>query len=142
MGILDSTYLLSEDRLGLTTKTLLFSVVTTSTLGTLTLLGLLVLSDFVQFVALALLAEGATLFWYVYLKEILLRNSCSTLFSFVVTSHKNLLEKIQNIVGHFFEISIFTTILFDCFHIYIVIVLRNIFEISFVITILYHIKYI
>lgn len=62
------TYLLPEDGLSLTTKTLLFSVVTTSTLGTLTLLGLLVLGDFVQFVALALLAEGATLFWYVYLK--------------------------------------------------------------------------
>src|SRR5512143_903585 len=65
-NLFGSFSLLSEDGLSLTTNTLLFSVVTTSTLGTFALLGFLVLGDFVQFVALALLTEGATLFWYVF----------------------------------------------------------------------------
>lgn len=60
-------YLLSEDGFGLTSETLLFSVVTTSALGCGALLGLLVLCHFVQFVDLALLAEGLTLLWYVHL---------------------------------------------------------------------------
>jgi hypothetical protein len=38
-----SCYLLSEDRLGLSTETLLFTIVTTTTLGSVTFLGLLVL---------------------------------------------------------------------------------------------------
>lgn len=58
--------LLSEDRLGLTTETLLFSVVTTSALSTFTLLRLLVLCHLVWLVALALLAKGASLFRHIH----------------------------------------------------------------------------
>lgn len=63
------SYLLPEDGLGLTTETLLFPVVTSSALGALALLGLLVLRYLVQLVHLALFAESATLFWYIHLKE-------------------------------------------------------------------------
>jgi len=62
------THLLPEDRLGLTSETLLLPVVTTPALSTLALLGLLVLRHLVQLVDLALLAESATLFWYVHLQ--------------------------------------------------------------------------
>lgn len=61
-------YLLSEDWLGLTTKSLLFTIVTTTSLGGWTFLRFLVLCYFVHFVALAFFAECATLFWYIYLK--------------------------------------------------------------------------
>lgn len=60
-------YLLPEDGLGLTTETLLFSVVTSSALSTLALLGLLVLRYLVQLVHLALFAESAALFRYIHL---------------------------------------------------------------------------
>lgn len=62
-------YLLSEDRFGLTSETLLFTVVTTTSLGCWAFLGLLVLCHFVQLVALAFLAECATLFWYIHLNN-------------------------------------------------------------------------
>lgn len=62
-----TTHLLPEDGLGLTTETLLFSVVTSSALSTFTLLGLLVLRYLVQLVDLALFAEGATLLRYIHL---------------------------------------------------------------------------
>ena len=62
-------YLLPENRFGLTTITFLFSVVTTTTLGSTTLLGLFVLRHFVDFVGLAFLAIGATTFWYVHLER-------------------------------------------------------------------------
>lgn len=63
-----SSYLLSEDRLGLTTETLLLPVVTTTTLGSTTFLGLLVLRDLVHFVRVALAAICAALLGYVDLK--------------------------------------------------------------------------
>jgi hypothetical protein len=62
-------YLLPENRFGLTTITLLFSVVTTTTLGSTTLLGFLVLRHFVDLVGLAFFAVGATTLWYVHLKR-------------------------------------------------------------------------
>jgi len=58
--------LLPENRLGLTTETLLFSVVTSSTLSAFTLFRLFVLCYFMQFVAFALLAKRTTLFWYIH----------------------------------------------------------------------------
>lgn len=61
------SYLLSENRLGLTAKSLLFTIVTTSSLSGFTFLGLLVLGDLMQFVAFAFFAESATLFRYVNL---------------------------------------------------------------------------
>lgn len=73
-------YLLSEDGLSLTTETLLFSVVTTSTLSCLTFLRFLVLCHFMQFVAFAFFAESAALFWYIHLKK----------------NHKNSIRSLQN----------------------------------------------
>lgn len=67
-SFITSSHLLPEDGLGLTTETLLFPVVTSSALSVATLLGLLVLRYLVQLVHLALLAESATLFWYIHLK--------------------------------------------------------------------------
>ena len=64
-----SLYLLPENRFGLTTITLLFSVVTTTTLGSTTLLGFLVLRHFVDLVGLAFFAVGATTLWYVHLQR-------------------------------------------------------------------------
>lgn len=61
-------YLLSEDWFCLTTKTLLFTIVTTTALGCRTFFRLFVLCHFVQFVALAFFAKSTTLFWYVHLK--------------------------------------------------------------------------
>lgn len=61
-------YLLPEDGLRLTTKTLLFTVITPSTLRSVTFLGFLVLRYFVQLVNLALLAEGPPLLRNVHLK--------------------------------------------------------------------------
>ena len=60
-------YLLPENRFGLTAKTLLFPVVTTTSLGRTTLLGFLVLRHFVQFVGLAFLAVSLATFGYVHL---------------------------------------------------------------------------
>lgn len=60
-------YLLPENRLSLTTKSLLFTIVTTSSLSGFTFLGLFVLRHFMQFVALAFFAKSATLFRYVNL---------------------------------------------------------------------------
>lgn len=61
-------YLLSEDRLGLSTKSLLFTVITSTTLSSVPFLTLFVLCDFVGFVNLALFAESASLLGYVNLK--------------------------------------------------------------------------
>lgn len=61
-------YLLSEDRFGLTTESLLFTIVTTTTLGSFSFLGLLVLRHFVHLVGVALAAVCATLFGNVDLK--------------------------------------------------------------------------
>lgn len=61
------SYLLSENRLGLTSETLLLTIVTTTSLGGAALLGLLVLCDLVQLVAFALFAESAALFRHVHL---------------------------------------------------------------------------
>jgi len=58
--------LLSEDRLSLTTKTLLLTVVTTTTLRRMTFLGFLVLGHLVHAVSLALFAESAPGFWYIH----------------------------------------------------------------------------
>lgn len=54
-------YLFPENRFGLTTVTLLFPVVTSSSLGSVTLFGLLVLSHFVKLMHLALFAKGLPL---------------------------------------------------------------------------------
>lgn len=62
-----SSYLLSEDWFGLTTETLLFTVITTTTLCSRTFLRLLVLCHFVQFMTFAFFAKSAPLFWYVHL---------------------------------------------------------------------------
>lgn len=61
-------YLLSEDGFGLSTETLLLSVVTTTALGSAAFLRLLVLRDLVHFVAVALAAVGSALFWNVDLQ--------------------------------------------------------------------------
>lgn len=63
------TYLLSEDGFGLTSKSSLFSVITSSTLGGFAFLGLLVLCHFMDLVNFALLAEGASCFGDVHLKR-------------------------------------------------------------------------
>lgn len=62
------TYLFLEDGLGLTTITLLFTVVTSPTLSSVPFLGLFVLRHLVGFVALAFFAVGPALFRYVHLK--------------------------------------------------------------------------
>ena len=54
-------YLLVEDRLWLTTKTLLLSVVSSGTLSNLAVLALLVLGDFVDGVLLALVTGAVCL---------------------------------------------------------------------------------
>ena len=64
-----SAYLLPEDGLGLTTETLLFTIVTTTTLGSLSFLGLLVLRHLVHAVNLALFAVRTALLRYVYLQR-------------------------------------------------------------------------
>lgn len=64
-----TTYLLPEDGLGLAAETLLLAIVTTTTLGGAAFLGLFVLRHLVQLVALALLAECATLFGHVHLHD-------------------------------------------------------------------------
>lgn len=61
------SYLLSENGLRLTAKSLLFTIVTTSALSGFTFLGLLVLGHLVQFVAFAFFAECTALFRYVNL---------------------------------------------------------------------------
>jgi len=58
-------YLFPEDRLRLTTKTLLFAVVTSSALRGMPFLTLLVLCHFVSLVYFALFAKGTTLFRYI-----------------------------------------------------------------------------
>lgn len=58
--------LLPEDGLRLTTETLLFPVVTSSTLGSVTFLRLFVLCYLMEFVYLAFFAKGTTLFRYVH----------------------------------------------------------------------------
>lgn len=67
-NLLGGLSLLPEDGLGLTTETLLFTIVTTTTLGSTALLGLFVLGHLVQFVAPALLAKGLTLLGNVHLE--------------------------------------------------------------------------
>lgn len=67
-NLLGGLGLLPEDGLGLTTETLLFTIVTTTTLGGTALLRLLVLGHLVQLVAPALLAEGLTLLGNVHLE--------------------------------------------------------------------------
>lgn len=62
------TYLLTENRLGLTTETLLLTIVTTTTLGRAAFLGFLVLCHLMQFVALAFFAECAALLGHVHLR--------------------------------------------------------------------------
>ena len=57
--------LLSEYRFGLAAETLLFTVVTPSTLRRVSFLALFVLCNFMRLVHLALLAESAPLFRYV-----------------------------------------------------------------------------
>lgn len=64
-----SLYLFPENRLCLTTITLLFSVVTTTTLGGTALLGLLVLRHFMDFVGLAFFAIRTTALRYVHLNR-------------------------------------------------------------------------
>jgi hypothetical protein len=61
-------YLFPENRFGLTTITLLFSVVTTATLRSSALLRLLVLSHFVGLVTFAFLAVRTTTLRYVHLE--------------------------------------------------------------------------
>lgn len=60
-------YLLSEDGFSLTTKTLLFTIVTSSTLRGMSLFALLILRHFMILVYLAFLAEGTSLLRYVNL---------------------------------------------------------------------------
>lgn len=62
------TYLLSENGFWLTAKTLLFTIVTTTSLCWRTFLWFFILCHFVQFVTLAFLAKSTPLFWYVHLK--------------------------------------------------------------------------
>lgn len=59
------SYLLSEDGFGLTTETLLLAIVSATTLGSMTFLGLLVLRHLVHLMRVAFPAVGATLFWYI-----------------------------------------------------------------------------
>jgi len=61
------SYLLSEDGFRLSTITLLFPVVTTTTLGSTAFLRLLVLRYFVDLVGFAFLAVGTTTLRYVHL---------------------------------------------------------------------------
>lgn len=61
------TYLLSEDGLSLSSKTLLFPVITPSTLRSMTFLGLFILCYFVQFMYFTFLAKSTTLFRDVHL---------------------------------------------------------------------------
>lgn len=68
-NLLGGLGLLPEDGLGLASESLLLAIVTTTALGGTALLGLLVLGDLVQLVALALLAEGLTLLGNVHLEE-------------------------------------------------------------------------
>ena len=72
--IYDDTYLLVKDRLGLTTKSTLLSVVSTLSLGKERSLSGLVLSNLVDSVLAALfsLAIGITGLWNVHLKAKLL----------------------------------------------------------------------
>lgn len=63
-----NSYLLSEDGFGLSSETLLFSVVTTTTLWSLTFLRLLVLWHLMNAMGVAFSAVRATLFWNVDLK--------------------------------------------------------------------------
>lgn len=62
------SYLLSEDGFGLATEALLFTIVATTTLSSVTFLGLLVLWNLVNAMSIALAAVRATLFWNVDLK--------------------------------------------------------------------------
>lgn len=62
------TYLLFEDGLGLTTVTLLFTVITPSALSSVPFLGLFVLRHLVGLVAFAFFAVCPALFGYVHLK--------------------------------------------------------------------------
>lgn len=80
-------YLLSEYWFSLTTKTLLLTVVTTTSLWGSTFLGFLVLCHFVQLVDFAFFAESTALFWYIHLKnqlknQTLISRFNSTNFSF------------------------------------------------------------
>jgi hypothetical protein len=61
-------YLLSENRFGLSTETLLFPVVTTSALGLFPFLGFLVLCYFMNTMLIAFFAISSTLFWYIHLE--------------------------------------------------------------------------
>lgn len=63
-----SAYLLFEDGFGLTTITLLFTVVTSSTLGSVPFFGLFVLRHLVGLVALTFFAVCSALFGYVNLE--------------------------------------------------------------------------
>ena len=71
-----SSYLLSEDGFGLTTETLLFTIVTTTTLRSFPFLRLLVLWHFMDLVCIALAAVRATNFWDVNLESENFKISC------------------------------------------------------------------
>ncbi|CAD6234441.1 GSCOCG00001926001-RA-CDS [Cotesia congregata] len=91
-NFLGSLGLLPENRLSLSTKTLLFTVITTSTLGSMSFLTFFVLSYFVWLVDLALFAKSAPLFWNVHLK---------TLISKLVTRHFLLISVFTQILKNF-----------------------------------------
>lgn len=67
-GINGKYYLLTEDWFCLTAETLLFAVITSSTLGCMTFLRLFVLCYFVWLMNFAFLAKGSPLLRYVHLK--------------------------------------------------------------------------
>ncbi len=75
----DDNYLLPEDGFGLTTITSLFSVVTATTLGSSSLLGLLVLRNFMSLVGLAFLAIRTTGLRYVHLEDEKSQAECNKL---------------------------------------------------------------
>lgn len=70
---LDS-HLLSEDWLSLATESLLFPVVTTTTLSSMSLLRLLVLRHLVDLMRVAFAAVRATLLWNIHLKRLTMNN--------------------------------------------------------------------
>lgn len=65
-------YLFPENWFRLSTISLLFPIVPSSSLGGLSFLGLLILGYFVQLVFLALLAVCTPLLWYVHLNKFII----------------------------------------------------------------------